>query len=159
MGPQPLSAGGQSDLSPSSVGVGWTDRYQEVSPGGLAIVAMRTVPPAVDSLLAIPVNSRRVRGGRCALGAYRPMRSTAGGTKPRRETHVASLYLQLPLNKTSKRVIRPRYQKTMDSTNCTNCMAELYIYPSTKSKVVPPNGHELHTIKTPKPQPQPEQVV
>ena len=36
MGPQPLGAGGLSDLSPSSVGVGWTDRYQDVSPGGVS---------------------------------------------------------------------------------------------------------------------------
>ena len=37
MGPQPLRAGGLSELSPSSVGVGRTDGYQDVSPGGVYV--------------------------------------------------------------------------------------------------------------------------
>ena len=35
VGPQSLGAGRLSGLSPSSVGVGWTDRYQGVSLGGV----------------------------------------------------------------------------------------------------------------------------
>ena len=38
MGPPPTCAGGLSDLSPSSVGVGRTDGYQGMPPGGLAVV-------------------------------------------------------------------------------------------------------------------------